>query len=289
LAPAHLKGQLLCAVAAQGRRLLIPVMALTLLPLSGIPKASHQVEKRLICGRVVDERGNPVTGALVTLAPATLNPKWGADILLPGALSEKDGAFCIESFERETKDADARLYVTATCRTGDLTLVDPPFESLPSRPSAFTGKLVNLKTDRTDVGDINLQVIYPHVTLRILDRGGRPLLTQREQWSPVWLRVKDQRGTVVKEGGLSSGQIESAVDVTRSSINLALPQGVWRIEVALEGIPPNVSGVPPRGRWIRVPRSLVVSSCQKPTDVSLIVGKPAAKHGRNRSSNRRHI
>ena len=275
--------------AARGRGLLILILPLALQPLSGIPRAAIQVNKRLICGRVVDDRGDPIAGALVTLGPAALKPIWGADVLLPGILSEKDGAFCIESFEREIKDADARLYVTATCRPGDLTLVEPPFESLRSHPPAFTGKLVNLKTNRADVGDINLQVTYPHVTLRILDRRGRPLLTQQEQWSPVWLRVKDRRGVVVHEGGLSPAQIESAVDVAQSSINLALPQGVWRIEVALEGVPPNVSGTSSTGRWIPVSKALVVTSCQNPTDVSLMAGKTAAKHGRSRSSRWHHI
>lgn len=265
-----------------GKKLLIPIVALVVVSFNESPKAVHQVQQRLICGKVIDERGGSVSGALVTLGPAALNPVWGADVLLPGALTEKDGAFCVEWFVREIKNADARLYVTALCRPGDITLVAPPFESLRSRPPTFTGRAVSLKSQREDVGDIRLQVIYPHIKLRILDRRGRPLLTRQEQWAPLWIRVKDRRGTVAHEGGLSPSEIESAVDLTQSSINLALPQGIWRVEIALEGIPSNVSMASSTGTWIPVQRKLVVTSCQNPTEISLMVGKSDAERGRRR-------
>lgn len=39
----------------------------------------------------------------------------------------------------------------------------------------------------TTLGDVDVQVMYGHIALRILDHQHKPLLTQPNQWSPVWI------------------------------------------------------------------------------------------------------
>jgi hypothetical protein len=230
-----------------------------------------QMRKQLVCGRVVDAGRQPVSGAIVSLvdssSPGRTNSIEG---LITGVAADAQGKFCIENFlPAAAYLVNPRLYVTSPINGNAVELVDVPFTRLWARPAKFNGQLIKAgKEERTEVGDVQVQVYYGQVKLKIRDRAGRPLLTTEDEWQPVWLRVRDARGVSVYESGLSADQIERGVDLENSSITLALPEGIWFLEAALKGVPVNVRPASKNISWLRVPKKLRVSA-GRPIEVEL--------------------
>jgi len=227
-----------------------------------MPTSIAQVQKRSVCGKVI-------LNTTEALARTEVKLYFPDTSLIPTAVAEPDGTFCIENFVADlSKTMPAQLYVTSFCRSDDLTLVDVPYWPELRKEPQFSGKRIVVGPgNRTSAGTVDVQVVYGHVTLRILDQRQQPLLTEKSGWSPLWIRVRDQNGVAVHESGLSSTDIDRSVDLKESLINLALPKGTWSLEVALAGVPP-----PPRSargvRWRRVPGTVKVESC-RPVDVIL--------------------
>jgi hypothetical protein len=230
-----------------------------------LPGGIAQVRKRSVCGKVIL---NPTNVARTEVSLYFAN-----NSLLPGAATERDDTFCIENYVSDlSKPMPARLYVSSFCHPNDVALVNVPFWPRLRRDLRFAGKRIMVgRGSRTNVGDVDVQIVYGHVSLRILDERRRPLLTQPSDWSPVWLRVRDQNSVTVHESGLSVVEIERSVDLRKSSIDLALPQGTWTMEVALGGVPPETGAKRRAVRWLRVPGKLKIESCANPLDVALSV------------------
>jgi hypothetical protein len=225
-----------------------------------------QVQKRSVCGKVVLNTSEAVE-VILDYAGIELNP---------GVTTNGDGTFCIENFTGDlTQSRTARLYVASSCRPDDVMLVTAPFWPVLRKERQFAGKdIVINRGNITAVGGVDVQLIYGHVSLRILDRRYRPLLTRPADWSPVWIKVKKQNGVVVHESGLSLTDIERAVDLKASSINLALPNGTWTLEVALAGVPPDTGSIRQAVRWLKIPGKIRIESCAKPVDVAVSASRP---------------
>jgi hypothetical protein len=207
-----------------------------------------QVRKRSICGRVVLKQSEAVAQTQVILDYEGIE-------LNPGVIADGDGTFCVDNFVTDVSQrTTARLYVMSFCRPGDVMLTAPPFWPVLRKKERFAGKDIAVdKGNLTRVGDIDVQLIYGHVSLKILDRRHQPLLTQLSDWSPVWIRVRDQNGVRVHESGLSPTQIERSVDLRASQIALAVPTGTWTLEVALDGVPPKTDTARRAVKWLSVP------------------------------------
>jgi hypothetical protein len=233
-----------------------------------LPESVAQVQKRSVCGRVVLNTRNAIAKTEVILDYAGIE-------LNPGVITDRDGTFCIENFVADlTQSTTARLYVASFCRPDDLILVAAPFWPVLRNEKRFAGK--DIVIDRgalTRVGDVDVQLIYGHVSLRILDHRHKPLLTQPSDWSPVWIRVRDQNGVTVHESGLSVVQIERSVNLKESRIDLALPNGTWTLAVALAGVPPDTRAIRRAVKWLRVPHKLKIESCATPMDVAVSVSR----------------
>jgi hypothetical protein len=228
------------------------------------PGSMAQIRQRSVCGRTVKiPDGTVRTEALLYFGAG------GFDDLLAGVVTEPGGAFCIENNVRDlTERASARLYLTSFCRSDDVTLVNVPFWPRLRREPGFSGKRIVVGPGSvTSLGDVDVQIMYGHLTLRVLDRQQKPLLTQLTDWSRVWIRVRDKRGATVHESGLSVADIKRSVDLKESRINLALPKGMWTLEVALAGVPSHASRH--EARWLRVPRKVSIESCREVPEVTL--------------------
>jgi hypothetical protein len=231
-----------------------------------MPTSMAQVRKRSICGKVVSNTNEAAARTEVHLYFEDAS-------LIPGAVAEAEGSFCIENFVDDlSRTAPAQLYVTSFCRAGDLTLVNVPFWPEMRKEPQYAGKRIIVGPGEvTSAGSVDVQIVYGHVGLRIVDHRQRPLLTGTNDWSPLWIRVRDRNGVTVHESGLSPMDIETSVDLKESRINLALPKGTWNLEVALTGVPsPTVRR---RVRWRRVPGQVRVESCATPVDVTLTVAR----------------
>ncbi len=232
-----------------------------------MPASIAQVRKRSICGKVTSNSTEAVarTEARLYFEDASL---------IPTAVAEADGTFCIENFVADLSETTpAQLYVTSYCRPNDLTLVDVPFWPEMRKETRYSGKRVMVSPGNvTNVGAVEVQIVYGHVTLSILDQRRRPLLTETNNWSPIWIRVRNQNGVTVHESGLSLADIERSVDLKESRINLALPKGTWSLEVALAGVPSPSRAASQRAvRWRKIPGRVKVESCSNPVNVTLTV------------------
>lgn len=234
--------------------------------LTFLPGSIAQVQRRSVCGRVVLNASDAVAKTEVILDYAGIEVN-------PSVVTDPDGTFCIENFVGDrSQSTTARLYVASFCRPSDVMLMTAPFWPVLRKERLFAGKeFVINRGDITRVGEVNDQLVYVHVGLRILDRQHRPLLTRLTDWSPVWIRVRKQNGITVHESGLSAIEIERAVDLKESRINLSLPTGTWMLEIALAGVRPDTGTVRRAVRWLRVPGTIKIESCAKPIDVSLTV------------------
>jgi hypothetical protein len=231
-----------------------------------------QIRRQLICGRTIDKQGHPVANARIILADRPSSKrKDSVEELLPGAKADMEGKFCIETFLSPSSTLmNQSLYTTSPLDENVVALVDVPFTRLRRRPANFKGQPIKVgREERTDVGDIPVQVYYGRVLLKINDRAGRPLLITEDKWQPVWLRARDADGFSVYESGLSADEIERAVNLKSSSISLALPEGTWFLEVALDGVPPNTLPDNPKVSWLRVPKRLKVRATGNPIEVAL--------------------
>jgi hypothetical protein len=234
-----------------------------------LPGTVAQVRKRSICGKVVLNSSSAISKTEVTLDYAGIE-------LNPSVITDRDGSFCVENFVGDRSQSQtARLYVASFCRADDVVLVAAPFWPVLRKERRFAGKdIVINRGDVTRVGDIDVQLIYGHVSLTILDHSHNPLLTRPADWSPVWIKVKKQNGVTVHESGLSLADIERAVDLKKSRINLALPKGTWMLEVALAGVPLDTGAIQRTVTWLRVPERIKIESCAKPVDVSVSASGP---------------
>jgi hypothetical protein len=239
-----------------------------------LPGSRAQVRKRSICGKVLLNGTNADAKTQVTLDYPGIE-------LNPGIVTNPDGTFCIDNYVADTsRRTKARLFVASFCRANDLIVMPAPFWPVLRKQQRFAGKDIIIDPeDITNVPDLDLQLIYGHVDLEILDHHHQPLLTKASDWSPVWIRVLNKNGVSVYESGLSPRNIQRAVDLRNSRIQLAVPQGTWTLEVSMAGFSSN-STTRRTVKWLKVPGKLQVDSCGKPVNVALSV-PPTKKFSKN--------
>jgi hypothetical protein len=193
----------------------------------------------------VDPNGNPVAGAIVYL-----DPEQGTDQIF-GDTADTTGNFHLEEDTPILRKL-RRLYVTAPPPSQVATLLRPPYNLLPRlKGRNFAGKRLMMRRKEMNVGDVEVQVRYGIADVRLSTCAGNPLFTKPEEWRYLWFRLQDQSKRTVKESTLSQDDILEAVDLAESRIAIALPEGVWRLDVSASG---------GDGPWIRSSNSVVIKT-----------------------------
>lgn len=249
-------------------RQLTQIVLSAMLLLSFNTQAIQKQYNWVVRGRVVDEHGRPVAHASVLVFPPEMLSEWkGHDLLIIEVEADAEGRFRYEGEDLIPIDSKYVLYVTS-CRPPDAftpVTLTPPFDLAKGTDLAFVGRPVRVKSgEEVDVGDVPVQVRYGVVVVHLRNRAGAPMLTDAESWEGVGVRVRDARGKIVDESFLSQAAVRKAVRVDQSAIAIALPEGVWRIEVAPDG---------EGGRWF-TSNLLTVQASDSPLQVIL---KPPAK------------
>jgi len=179
-----------------------------------------------ITGRVVDEKGRPVAGALVGLrVPDPQSPD-----AYRSTITGKDGRFM--SFDSARRPVDEATFYVSAPPADALVPVDFMFGRLSHLGSSFAGQKVRFDgKERVDLGDVRVQAHYGKVSIRLLDAKGEPFAPDAGVRRHMLIRVRDARGDVVQEGGV----IEPAMRKAESAIVVALPAGTWELAVAVFG------------------------------------------------------
>lgn len=206
-------------------RLLTGAALLLTLCAQSAPAQDAPVDYR-VTGRVVDEKGRPVAGALVGLrVPDPQSPD-----LFTTNVTGTEGRFTAGDSARRPVD-EATLYVSAPPADAHVP-VDFMFGRLKHLGAPFAGQTVRFGGGRrVDAGDVRVQAKYHKVSIRLLDSKGEPLAPDADAWNHILLRVRDTRGDVMDEGGVT----QAARRKDESSIVVALPPGTWELAATVFG------------------------------------------------------
>ena len=209
-------------------------------------------------GRAVDSSGQPVKDACIVVSPLPEPVMSDMGYLIK---ADKEGRFSYSEPERDPR-LERLLYVVGPCNEGGVSLIRPPFYWLPKIPNQlYGGRRILIKPNEVlDVGDVPIQVFYQTVNVRIQDQSGAPFLVSEDKWEYVWLRLRNLRGDIICERGLSRDDIHTKIILSDSMIPIDLPDGVWRLEVSTKGH---------GGRWHSLPTPLTVTSKGGPLEVTL--------------------
>lgn len=108
----------------------------------------------------------------------------------------------------------------------------PFWHELRRNDPRFAGRSVQLMgNQQIDLGKIPVQIWYNRVELFVTDNLGRPFYKNENDWADFVLIVRDPRGDAVGSKALSTFDRKNSVRVDRGSVNLALPEGTWTLEL----------------------------------------------------------
>lgn len=231
------------------------------------PDNAYGQQKWAVTGRAVDECGKAVPYAWVLVLPAD-PPEGRVGGTITYEMADGEGRFRFEG-ESMISESEYTLYITSPFPDYTTVFANliPPFEISTKDHPQFGGTQIRFKnSEEVDVGDALVQVNYGVIVVYLQDRKGRPLFSNTEDWEYIGLRVRDLNGKVVSEETIPPADVREAVRVSESAISLALPEGVWRIEIAPAGV---------KQKWpfglkgkILVSDNLIVKR-EKPTKVTL--------------------
>ena len=200
-----------------------------LLTFSGAALAQKQTECT-VSGIVLDSSNKPVPNAYIILdTPPTT---W--EDLIVFAKSDESGNFSYSTYCPFTNGKQT-LYVSSPISYDNYVPFTPPFGRTKQLGERFAGQsIVNRKRSGVNLGNVFVQVYYSTVIVRFIDEAGNPLISDKEDWKSVWIRLRSGK-RVVSQSMLSPNNIEKAVRAEESAIAMNLPEGEWTLEVSFDG------------------------------------------------------
>lgn len=185
--------------------------------------------KTVIKGRVIDVNGRPIPNAKITLQVAPESD------LIVFVLSDKDGTFIYEIDVQpdKSKRLVEKLFVTPPLPNGTCSFIGPPYHDTPLDFSLRqTGREIVIQVGETlDVGDITPSLRYVVAELTLVGKNNLPLLLHRQDWEKTWVRIRDNKGNIISISTIAKSKIYEAVNLSKGSILLAMPEGHWSIEL----------------------------------------------------------
>lgn len=172
----------------------------------------------LIKGRVIDENNQPLPNVFIDIISLIVYGTYET------YQTDADGRFSV--IKRVKKGNTLYLYVSGGKITGR-TLIDAPFQNLNKFNQHFVGQPIIFGEETViDVGDVKVQFWFADVNIRF--RHNQKNLS-RKQWESLWMVLKDENGKSVWEETVGP-TLKKEVDLTKSEIKLAFPEGKWKLE-----------------------------------------------------------
>lgn len=240
------------------RRVKLNLVLLALLLLATTTIGFAQPQTVLVTGRAVDERGAPISDAIVTLYyPPCHNC---IDHILPVGFSLPDGVFFVD--HTDISFTGLELFIEERVPKGFWSpLGAAPFDQL-SHSNLFKGLPIRPRKGkgRVDLGDVLVRIRYGKVIVDLQKMLGDQYKTSEETLRFLKVTLRDGQGKIIYDGSLPA----VAFDRTVSSLNLALTKGKWTLAVSLDN----------QNQRIRSPRLLIRVDNLGCMKVSLRDGKP---------------
>ena len=213
------------------REVKLKLILLGFLLLAGPATGFAQQQTILVTGRAIDERGVPISDAIVTLYYPPCRDC--IDHILPVSFTHPDGVFFID--HKSSSLRGLKLFIQERVPKGFWSPFHaPPFEKLSHLP-AFQGIPISPRkgSEREDLGDVLVRIRYSKVTLDLPKVLGEQYKPSQEASRLLNVTLQDSQGNVIYEGPLP----EVAFDPTFSFINLALTKGKWIVNISPAGQP----------------------------------------------------
>lgn len=184
-----------------------------------------------IRGRVIDADGNPVKDALVYYTKEIGEYAGGPH---EGVKSGVSGKFSLP-VDGYMKSQPLRIFVTSDIPAKTMTLMYPPFSENPDhiRTKLAGPRVILNKHKEVYVGDVVIKATFLPVVLTVLDEEDKPRLVTPAQWSDVVVRLLDHNNNPIAARGMSQRDFTESVDLVKSEIKIAIPEGDWRVEVSI--------------------------------------------------------
>jgi hypothetical protein len=188
--------------------------------------------KSMLTGRVSDEKGKSVSGALLTFDKAPGVADGNCSGQSDSVMSKADGSFTI-TVECDKPNQTIFLFVVPPVKGNAMDMLIPPFDDSLRNKARFAGIPVLIdRNSRIELGDIPLQVSYSTIELYILDKDGKPHFNTLEEWSKLILLLSIRKTSYfVTSLGLSTSDLEERVSLDKGFIRINLPEGEWTLDL----------------------------------------------------------
>lgn len=205
------------------------MLSLFLLTSVGTPPADDYWYE--IRGRAVNAQGQPLPSAYVLVTSGPDNK--GGDFYYSYE-ADASGRIRLRRDDSNLIKSTRVLYVTGPHPSNAITLLTPPFNEYGSLDGpVYEGHQIRIKKNGVvNIGDVPVRVFYHRVKVYLQDSAGEPLIKDAAAWRKVVLRVLDEKGSFLVGITILDERIERAVNHAESSVTIALPEGVWRVEVS---------------------------------------------------------
>lgn len=214
-------------------------------------------EQCTVSGRIVDDSQRPAPNAYLLWDPGYGG---GIDYITISGRTDAEGRF---TYQESCPIGRLRLFATASLAPDVFTPILPPFTD-PSKLAKRVAGLSVVKNEKgdLDLGDVPAQVYYASVTVQFLDKSSAPLVSAKDDWKNVRMRLRDKDGKTLSDAALPPDWIEKAVRVPNSSIAMQLPVGEWFIELS-----PDQK----KGKWLKPDKAVVIQRSIEKSEISLLM------------------
>jgi len=195
-----------------------------------------QKDEYIIKGRVVDNRGRPLSDAGVCVEPVI--PATAFDRFVECVGSTGDGTFRIKKIRNEITDGrNQELYIYFGTSDRTLENIAPPFYGLQRYDKKFRGVPLTFgRESLIELGSVKVQFWYGQVNLDF-SRYKASTGLETLDWNRLYLRIKDEHGHTAYESSFSHEDIyeKPYIDRDHNMLKLSVPEGRWKVEVVWKG------------------------------------------------------
>lgn len=218
-------------VLIKSNPIIILVLQIILLAGSCITFYAQDEEHYTIIGKVVDEKGTPVSGANVLIEPVT-DTSTAFDRFIINKITDTEGKFSIIKSKTPHKISNELfLYPWVDENLQALTTIKPPFDWLRKYDATFNGEFIKLGSENLiDVGNVKVKFWYGQVNLNFSNLETKKNLKDID-WTSVWVKIRNKDGFTVFKNSLSISNIKKYLSAEKSELKISLPVGKWKVEL----------------------------------------------------------
>jgi hypothetical protein len=182
----------------------------------------------------------------------------GIDYITISGATDEQGRF---KYQEVCSIGNLKFFVTSGLSANVYAPLLPPFAygSQLFRQIKPLSIVKNEKSD-LDLGDVPVQIYFSAVSIIFLDEAGAPLMTTKDGWNRVRLRIRDKNRKIMSENTLPSDWVKKAARLQSSSIAMQLPVGEWSLELSLD---------PKKDKWLKPDKSLIIQKSESGMEITL--------------------